>query len=214
MISDNRLREAAEKASDAILASLTDTEHDFRAQYDGNISHLGRKSRLKKALSTAAIVLLAIVFGGIGVLAVSPEARAGLESSWCRLTGEDGWPTFINGKAADDEAKLLYLPTWLPDGYAKISEDNDFATIVYMNGTDTITYTCDTQSTDFLCPIECKSHEVTVGTATGTVYVPTENEMGYTKKTLTFEKGGCLITVTADLSEQELVKIAESVKII
>lgn len=214
MISDDRLREAAEKASDAILASLSDTEHDFSAHCDGKISRIGRSSRLKKALSTAAIVLLVIAVGGVGVLTVSPEARAGLESSWCRLTGEDGWPTLINGKDTGENAKLLYLPTWLPDGYAKISEDNDFATVVYMNGTDTITYTCDIQSTDFLCPVECKSHEVTVGTATGTVYVPTENEMGYTKKTLTVEKGGCLITVTADLSEQKLIKIAESVKII
>lgn len=214
MISDNRLREAAKKASDAILASLPDTEHDFSTQYDGKISRIGRKSRLKKTLATAAVVLLVVVIGGVGILTVSPEARAGLESSWCRLTGEDGWPTFINGKDTDNEAKLLYLPTWFPNGYSKISEDKDFATVVYSNDANSITYTCAKQSTDFLCPVECKMHEVTVGTAVGTVYVPVENEMGYIKKTLTFEKGGCLITITADLSEQELIRIAESVKII
>ena len=213
MISDDRLREAAGKASDAILASLPDTEHDFPAHCDGKILRIGRKSRIKKALSTAAVVLLVIALGGIGVLTFSPSARAGLESSWSRLTGDDGWSTFINGNDADKEAKLLYLPTWLPDGYAKTSVDEDFATIVYMNGNDAITYTCDTQSTDFLSAVECRSHELAVGTAVGTVYVPVENELGYTKTTLVLEKGGCLITITADLSEQELVKIAESVKI-
>lgn len=64
-----------------------------------------------------------------------------------------------------------------------------------------------------LSAVECTSHEVTVGGTTATVYVPVENEFNYTRKTLAFIKGGCLITIAADLDEPELIKIAESVKL-
>lgn len=107
----------------------------------------------------------------------------------------------------------MYRPTWLPDGYEKLNENADFGIIEYRNGTYAITYGCTSSSEDFLSTVECTSHEVTVGGTTATVYVPVENEFNYTRKTLAFIKGGCLITITADLDEPELIKIAESVKI-
>ena len=61
-------------------------------------------------------------------------------------------------------------------------------------------------------PASCEFRN-SVGGTTATVYVPVENELYYSKKTLAFIKGGCLITITADLDEPELIKIAESVKI-
>lgn len=176
MISDNDLKIAAEKASTAILEALPEAEHEFSAEHERKIAAIGRKARLKKALSTAAVILLIIIAAGAGVLTFSPEARAGLESTWNRLIGNDGWPTYINGEEVNASA-LIYCPTWLPDGYEKIDENADF------------------------------------GSTTATVYVPVENEYNYTKKTLAFIKGGCLITITADLSEPKLIKIAESVKL-
>ena len=108
---------------------------------------------------------------------------------------------------------LPLRPTWMPEGYDIISEEGEFGTIVYMNDTDTVTYTCSKQSEEFMCPVELKSHKVTVNGIAAQILVPIENKFGYVKKTLTMEKDGYFITVTADLSEQELIKIAESVKI-
>ncbi len=212
MISDNDLKIAAEKASTAILAALPEVEHEFSPEHERQIAAIGRKARLKKVLSTAAVILLIIIAGGIGVLTFSPEARAELESTWNRLIGDDGWPTYINGKKASAPA-LMYRPTWLPEGYEVLSENADFGIIEYRNGLSAITYGCTSSSADFLSAVECTSHEVTVGGTTATVYVPVENEFNYTRKTLTFIKGGCLITIAADLDEPELIKIAESVKL-
>lgn len=197
MISDNDLKIAAEKASTAILEALPEVEHEFSPEHERQIAAIGRKARLKKVLSAAAVILLVIIAGGVGVLTFSPEARAELESTWNRLIGNDGWPSYINGEEASASA-LMYRPTWLPDGYEKLNENADFGIIEYRNG---------------LSAIECTSHEVTVGGTTATVYVPVENEFNYTRKTLAFIKGGCLITIAADLDEPELIKIAESVKL-
>lgn len=212
MISDNDLKIAAEKASTAILAALPEAEHEFSPEHERQIAAIGRKARLKKVLSAAAVILLVIIAGGVGVLTFSPEARAELESTWNRLIGNDGWPSYINGEEASASA-LMYRPTWLPDGYEKLNENADFGIIEYRNGLSAITYGSTSSSADFLSAVECTSHEVTVGGTTATVYVPVENELYYSKKTLAFIKGGCLITITADLDEPELIKIAESVKI-
>ncbi len=211
MISDNDLKIAAEKASAAILEALPEVEHEFSPEHERKIAAIGRKARLKKVLSTAAVILLVIIAGGVGVLTFSPEARAGLESTWNRLIGNDGWPSYINGET--NTSAIMYRPTWLPDGFEKLNENADFGIIEYRNGLAAITYGCTSSSEDFLSAVECTSHEVTVGGTTATVYVPVENELNYTKKTLAFIKGGCLITITADLSEPELIKIAESVKL-
>ena len=212
MISDNDLKIAAEKASTAILETLPEVEHEFSPEHERQIAAIGRKARLKKVLSAAAVILLVIIAGGVGVLTFSPEARAELESTWNRLIGNDGWPSYINGEEASASA-LMYRPTWLPDGYEVLSENADFGIIEYRNGLSAITYGCTSSSADFLSAVECTSHEVTVGGTTATVYVPVENEFNYTRKTLAFIKGGCLITITADLDEPELIKIAESVKL-
>lgn len=212
MISDNDLKIAAEKASTAILETLPEAEHEFSPEHERQIAAIGQKARLKKVLSAAAVILLVIIAGGVGVLTFSPEARAELESTWNRLIGNDGWPTYVNGEEASTSA-LVYRPTWLPDGYEKLNENADFGIIEYRKGLAAITYGCTSSSEDFLSAVECTSHKVTVGGTTATVYVPVENELYYSKKTLAFLKGGCLITITADLSEPELIKIAESVKI-
>lgn len=212
MISDNDLKIAAEKASTAILETLPEVEHEFSPEHERQIAAIGRKARIKKVLSAAAVILLVIIAGGVGVLTFSPEARAELESTWNRIIGNDGWPSYINVEEASASA-LMYRPTWLPEGYEVLSENADFGIIEYRNGLSAITYGCTSSSADFLSAVECTSHEVTVGGTTATVYVPVENEFYYSKKTLAFIKGGCLITITADLDEPELIKIAESVKL-
>lgn len=73
MISDNDLKIAAEKASTAILAALPEAEHEFSPEHERKIAAIGRKAPLKKVLSTAAVILLIIIAGGIGVLTFSPR---------------------------------------------------------------------------------------------------------------------------------------------
>lgn len=110
MISDNDLKIAAEKASTAILETLPEVEHEFSPEHERQIAAIGRKAWLKKVLSAAAVILLVIIAGGVGVLTFSPEARAELESTWNRLIGNDGWPSYINGEEASASA-LMYRPT-------------------------------------------------------------------------------------------------------
>lgn len=220
MISEERLRISAEEAALSVLESISRFEagrHDFSLNFDLKISRLtgsAFKKIAKKTLRIAAIIAISLSVTCAGVIAVSPEARATVTSYWHKIIGDDGWPTYANdelktdGKTADNR----YCLSWVPDGYELLAEDEDMSTAEYGNGKEFISFSYTSESLDFLSAVECKSYNVCVNGASGTMYVPVENEYDYRVKTLIFEKSGVLFTVSADLSDSDLIKIAENIK--
>lgn len=202
------------------------------------VGKMPRETKPKKAILVAVAAIIAVAAVGL-ILASGQKSDIGeLPDSDNRQTNINAEETDKTSDKKPDEklpeetdtdlndyseapeepeegksASLPLRPTWMPKGYDIISEEGEFGTIVYMNDTDTVTYTCSKQSEEFMCPVELNSHKVTVNGTAAQILVPVENKFGYVKKTLTMEKDGNFITITADLSEQELIKIAESVKI-
>ena len=220
MISDEMIKNAACEANEAILNSISEDEnynHTFSRDFDRRIAAVGKSansSRSRKILSIAAGIILVLAITGGMVLAISPEARAAVKLSWNRIVGDDGWPTYFCDDIADEDESVSYELTWVPNGYKLVSKDDKFCTIEYRDNDNILTFSYSNSSVDFVSSVKCESHEVEVCGVIGSIYTPVDNDFENSRKTLVFERNDALFILSADLSDDELINIAENIKII
>lgn len=127
MISDERLREAAQKVEESMLASLPDPE-DCKIPPPPEIERkMEKRSRRAshpirhRVMKAVACFLLVVLVGGGSVLALSAEARATVVG-WVRdiYQSYETWFVYHFVGANDTVSEdITYRPTWIPDDYTE-----------------------------------------------------------------------------------------------
>lgn len=221
MISDERLREAARQAEKNLLASLPepeDCEATFSPKFERKMKKLVRRTDhpirywVQKAV---ACILLVILLGGGGVLALSPEARA-MFVGWVRGAYETWFVYNYEGPDREFTEDNVFYPARVPDGYYELkrSISDDKVSIIYENGEGyllSFTYTRNRESISVYSENqETDVQTVVVGNTLADLYL--DQREGNTNTLIwNDEEKGIIFVISAHCSGKELVEIAESV---
>ena len=219
MITDEMLREALYEVNEALLNSLPpeeQCEHEFSPRFHRRMARLIRRAshpHLYRTLNRAAGFLLALVLTGTVWLSVDARARDTF-FGWLRETYETFFAYRYAGERREETETRNYRPTELPEDWAELDRwtDESGGTVVYTDGTDGLyhfTYTW--VGTGVPIVVETKQpKEVSVGGGPAEFYAATgssENAM----LVWTEKKTGTFFVLSAALSQEEMIEIAESV---
>lgn len=224
-LTDEVLRDAAIHVRQAMLDSLpADNEyyHQFSPQFEAKIAKLHNQTKRRYSIGRfvqrAAAVALAALVGISTWLAVDDGARAAT-LRWMREIYENSIIFHFFGNK-NENANLSYEPAWLPNGCIRETENSNAAgkTIVYHDVNDELLFFRCYKMHDglqgqsiFDSDFEVKSAEV--NGMNGEFYIPNDpaesSELSWIDEEL-----GIIFSVIGYLSEDDLLKIAESVYLI
>ncbi len=222
MITDTMLSTAAAEADQVIQNSLPakeECDHHFSPHFEGKMRRVLLKERHRAVyqfLRRAACFVTAILLVGSVWLAVDTEARAAF-FAWVKERYETYVVYRFAGEADKQANAMHYEPAWLPEGYEKakesISEAGAF--YVYQNKEgEMISFIC-SEGTDatalFLISDDTTAKKVSVDELPADFYQASDEETSNALVWLS-ETGDSVFCITAPLSEQTLIQIAESVK--
>ena len=130
MITDERLRAAAEKSSDLYLCCMEEgydaiPPHEFSEPFERKIRKLKKRADhpyFYKMMHKVAVIILAVLIGGSAWLAVDTEARASF-FGWVKEVYEELFIYHFEDGRTSNEGKNNYYLTWIPEGYTQILED-------------------------------------------------------------------------------------------
>jgi len=221
MISDEELRRALLECEEARLERLPVLEGRdaglspaFERKMKRLIERTDHPARywLKKSLTC---LLLAAFLGG-GVLAVSGEARAAF-FGWTREVYETYFEYRYTGKDAAAPENFVYLPTWIPDGFEVFRESygEGGANIAYCTREGNLAhflYSVNNTGVDLhIVGESCETYQVFVGNNPADLYL--DNIEGENNSLVwTDGQRGVIFAISAPLSEEELIKMGESVR--
>lgn len=193
-------------------------EHDFSPEFEKRMRRLVRRTdhplryRVAKA---AACLLLAALVGGGSILALVPEARAAFVG-WMRDVYQTWFVYQYAGERKGASEDTVFLPSWIPEGYEEIvparagsfvrvqyeDSEKELLTVSYVTGTETLSLN-----------VEWDGAEVrgcTVGGLPADLYM----NPGDGPNILVWTDGerDAAFWITAALEEDELVRIAESIR--
>ena len=220
MISDERLREAARRAEESILASLPepeDCEAVFSARFERKMRKLIRRTAHPiryRVMKAAACFLLVVLIGG-GVLTFNAEARAAF-LGWVREVYSVYFEYHYTGSQKELSQDTIYCPTWVPDGYDLIQEPKAGARVdvIYKNEQDesiVFNYSANVESLIFRIKREdAQISPVTVNGMSADLYLD-QNESNSNFLVWKDADTELIFWIMAPLETDELVKIAENV---
>lgn len=169
----------------------------------------------RRALQTAACLLLTAAVTLGGVMAVSPAVRA-----WVLrvvMEWDDTVATFRFGGSTDEQVNgAQWTPSYVPDGYEVVDvwERNRSVTITYENEKgEWIDYSCTPLEDGFAFDVDNEHsdlHEITVNGLKATLMI--SNTEGYNNYLLwTNEEQGTAHLIISKIDSREMVRMAESV---
>lgn len=223
MISDERLRKAAQKVEESMLASLPEPEEceftpslEFERKMEKRAHRASHPIR-QRILKAAACFLLVVLVGGGGILTFSVEARAAFVG-WVREIRDN---YFVHWYVGDTKNTLdedtIYRLTWLPVGYQEISapvpgvcvdtlfenEEGSIAVFVYTTDPVVSEVYIDKEFTDV--------YPAQVGSHAATLYL--DQRDGKTNVIVwTDEETDIMFLINGHFNKDELVRMAESVQ--
>lgn len=221
MISDERLREAARRAEESILASLPepeDCEAVFSARFERKMRKLIRRTAHPiryRVMKAAACFLLAVLIGGGGVLTFSTEARAAFVG-WVREVYSSYFVYQYTGSHTNLSQDMIYCPTWVPDGYNLIQEPIAGVRIeaIYRNEQgEAIIFNCSSNPESLIFRIDredAQAYPKTVHNMPADLYL--DQEEGDSNFLVWEDKNvGLIFWIISTIESDELLKIDESV---
>lgn len=225
-ITDDMLREAAAEFSEALTGSLPAPEaceYDFSPRFLRKMRPLlrtGRPARHPVLRRTVAAVLALVVSASVW-LSVDMDARASL-LSWIRTQRENGIFSYQFAGSAPQETLPLYLPTWVPEGFAEAQRDilsSSFG-IVYVAPDDNYImfeyfWMHDGALTEIV-PFqyqEITTFSVTVNGLPGDLYLSVDPETGRDSNNLLWfdDQTHICFAIDSSLDGETMLRIAESV---
>lgn len=220
MITDEMLAQAAAELADAINESLpspSECTHQFSPQFEKKMKRLIRKSHhpfFYRTLRTVASFVLVILIGFSSTLAISAEARE-IVFGWVKQQYENFYEYFFEGDIEPTESARYQLG-WLPEGcdFVTSYEIPGGEVYVYTDERESLiqfTYTSDTDTTKvFVEGAEYIKEDVLVNEFPGEIYSAT-NQTETNGIVWTNTDDNILFFVSGDFTEDELIKIAESI---
>lgn len=221
MIPEERLREAAKKAEEEFLAALPEPENckaELSPAFERRMSRLIRRTDrpVRYWLQRCAACLALLVLLGGGILTVHAEARA-VFTGWVRGIYENWFVYRYTGESDEKEEKVVYRPSWLPEGYqeSKVPELSGQVVVVYESAEGKLLifgYSWDREAMKLYIEQEnAEVRSVTVWNRPAEMYMHPEadalNELVWSD-----EDTGTIFWLSANLGEQEMLEVAESVE--
>lgn len=220
-MNEEELSRAAARAAELLNEALPrpeDCNHTFSPRFRRKMRHLLFRQNhpvLMRTLQSAAVLFLTItvLFGSL--LTVSTDARE-FVSGWVKTRIETIYHFYYEGDAAQADS-TEYVLGWIPDGYTLV-ETVDFPGQRIYNYADadkkwylSFTYSVDSSDADiFLLNADCTQKEVTVNGIPATLYIPLNDDNSPDIIWEDREKG-VLFILTAHVSEDVLIKMAENI---
>ena len=225
MISDERLREAAQKVEESMLASLPDPEECKVPPPPEVERKMEKRSRRAshpirhRVMKAVACFLLVVLVGGGSVLALSADARAAFVG-WVRDVYQSYETWFVyhftgeNNTVSED---ISYHPTWIPQDYAELETLDMFnqTNIIYENAVGlsmTFGYSLNPEAINvYVENTNVQTKRVLIGDTPADLYL--DNSAGESNiLTWVDSNTDTIFWIVAQLDEDELIKIAESVE--
>lgn len=223
MITDEMLRIAAAEADQAIRESLPspeDCDHQFSSEFERKMRHVIRRGRhpvVYKYMQRVACFLVAVTLISASWLTVDAEAR-GAFFAWIRHQYQNYVEYRFNGVATDEEKTTSFAPTWLPDGYGETNAQSlgNTSYRTYSNGSGEMIHFMCSSGADatslFLVSDNMTTEKVFVGTQEADLYLDADPQNA-NALVWQSEDGAILFCISASLTKDEMVKIAESITV-
>ena len=222
MITDERLRAAAEKSSDLYLRYMEEgydaiPPHEFSAAFERKIRKLKKRADhpyFYKMMHKVAVIILAVLIGGSAWLAVDTEARASF-FGWVKEVYEEMFIYHFEDGRTSNEGKNNYYLTWIPEGYTQISEDSvgNTSSVIYMNDEgEILKFYYASPPDETFWQIESTNtavEKVTVAGCTADILISDDAAIGNTIVWMTADNAGFFIS--GFFTAEDLIRLAESV---
>lgn len=225
MISDERLREAARKVEESMLASLPDPEEckvppppEIERKMEKRYRRASHPIR-HRMMKAVACFLLVVLVGGGSVLTLSADARATFVG-WVRDIYESYKTWFVyhyEGEGDQVAGDASYCLSWIPEGYTEqeVFELADQTDIHYTNNEGLlITFGYSSNSESISLYIEhdgMEAYHVFVNNMPADLYLDTsEGETNIL--TWVDSETNTIFWIMAHVDRDDLIKMAESVK--
>ena len=208
--------DAARQEYGGLMAEMP--EHDFSPDFEKKMRRLVRQANHPiryRFVQTVACFLLAALLCGCTVLAVSQEARAAFVG-WIRELHQEWFSYHYAGGREDAPRRTVYYPAELPNGYRELEapklgafvhalyegEDGSLLSFAYQLGTETMTFHVEWEDAEI--------QQVMVSSTNADFY---QNDMGGSNVLVwTDEAQGIVFWLAAPLDQEELIRIAESLR--
>lgn len=218
MITDEMLREALYEVNEALLNSLPpedQCEYEFSPRFHRRMARLIHRAshpHLYRTLNRAAGFLLALVLTGTVWLSVDARARDTF-FGWLRETYETFFAYRYVGTAQEETEGRNYRPTELPGDWTELDRwtDESGGTVVYTDENGNLNYfTYMASGSGPLAVVETEEPTtVTVGQNLAEYYPSNEETES---NTLIWTEDGTMFVLSAYLSQEQMIVIAESVR--
>lgn len=217
---EEKLTQAAARAAELLSDALPrpeDCVHEFSPRFRRKMRHLLFRQNhpvLTRALQSAAVLFLTItvLFGSL--LTVSTDARE-FVSGWVKTRIETIYHFYYEGDAAQTNS-TEYVLGWIPDGYTLV-ETVEFPGQRIYDYVDAnnkwslhFSYSADSSGADiYILNADCTQKEVAVNGLPATLYIPSNDD----SPGIIWEdrEKGVLFVLTAHVSENILIKMAENI---
>ncbi len=220
-MNEEELSRAAARAAELLNEALPkpeDCNHTFSPRFRRKMRRLLFRQNhpvLTRALQSAAVLFLTItvLFGSL--LTVSTDAQE-FVSGWVKTKIETVYHFYYEGNPSQGDSSTEYVLGWIPDGYTLV-ETVDFPGERIYGYVDadkkwnlTFSYSADSSGADiYMLNADCAQKEVTVNGLPATLYIPFNDD----SPAIVWEdrEKGVLFFITAHVSEDVLIKMAENI---
>ena len=225
MIPNEILREASAQTCERYISGLLSDydpgyRHEFSSGFEKKINRLKRRADhpvFYRTMRHIAIILLALLFVGTVWVAVDAEARAAFFGWISEMT--DSYFIYRHiGAASEPGEPVDYRPAWIPEGYWEDSVRvfNDKTTVRYKNDSgELLRFSYVNTNRDYNWAFDVsKGHteDCLVGDHAATLFV-TGTE-GVASDVIWVDSNDTAFMVTGFVSEADLIRMAESVRVI
>lgn len=208
--------DAARQEYGSLIAEMP--EHEFSPEFEKKMHKLVRRANhpiCYRMIQTAACLLLVVVLSGCTVLAVNPEVRAAF-AGWIKEVQQEWFSYHYAGEIDGSPRNTVYYPTWLPEGYQEVeaAKPGTFVRSLYKDENDALlsfAYQVGLEKTTV--HIEWDDTEIQPVMVSGKkadFYQNTLNSINVL--VWTDETQGIVFWLAAQLPEEELVQVAESIR--
>lgn len=190
----------------------------FSATFERKMKKLIRRTDhpiRHRVAQAVACILLVVLLSGCAALAFSPEARAEF-MGWVKELQQKWFSYQYAGEVDTAPKNTLYYPAWLPEGYQEIKEPQSgtFVHALYENESGSrLSFAYQVGLEDLTFRVEWDGAQIQHTSVTGApadLFLNTEG--GANVLVWTDEAKGIVFWITAQLSGEDLVRVAESIR--